>query len=73
MHANASLDSVRPRFAVDAHLRELFSTAEAAEPEQALQVDPSLPTSEVVPSSPEAIREEVTPHGEAEVASHCGL
>jgi len=67
VHANASLDSVKPRFAVDAHLRALFSTAEAAELEQAPQVDPSLPTSEVVPSSPEAIREEATPPGEAPV------
>jgi len=68
VQANASLDSVKPRFAVEAHLRALFATTEAAEPEQALQVDPSLPTSEVVPSFPEAIREETPPPGKAEVA-----
>ena len=59
------MDSVKPRFAVDAHLRALFS---AAEPEQALQVNPSLSTSAVVPSSPEAIREETPSPGKAEVA-----
>lgn len=67
VHANASLNSVKPRFAVDSHLRELFSAGERGEPEQAPQVDPSRPTSEVVPSSPETIREEATPPSEAPV------
>src|SRR5437868_14004870 len=34
VQANASLDSLKPRFAVEAHLRELFSTGEEAEPGQ---------------------------------------
>ena|SRR6266849_4274917 len=59
------LDSVKPRFAVDSHLRELFSTGEGGELEQAPQVDPFLSTSAVGPSSPETIREEATPPGEA--------
>ncbi len=67
VQANASLDSVKPRFAVDSHLRELFSTGEGGEPEQTLQADPSLLTSEVVPSSPEAIGEEATPSSEVPV------
>src|SRR6266851_2291786 len=37
VHANTSLDSVKPRFAVDMHLRELFSTGEEGEPGQAPQ------------------------------------
>ena len=45
VHANASLDSVKPRFAVDMHLRELFSTGEEGEPGQAPQVESSLLTS----------------------------
>jgi hypothetical protein len=72
VHANASLDSVKPRFAVDAHLRELFSPGEEGEPEQHPHVEPSLPTREAAPSPPETIREEATPPGEAEVASHGG-
>ncbi len=67
VQANASLDSVKPRFAVDSHLRELFSIGEGGEPEQTLQADPSLLTSEVVPSSPEAIGEEATPSSEVPV------
>jgi hypothetical protein len=67
VHANASLDSVKPRFAVDAHLRELFSPGEEGEPEQHPHVEPSLPTREAAPSPPETIREEATPPGEAPV------
>jgi transposase len=47
--ANASLDSVKPRFAVEQHLRALFATEEEAEPEQAPHVEPSLPTSAAAP------------------------
>ncbi len=67
VHANASLDSVKPRFAVDMHLRELFSTGEGGEPEQAPQVESSLLTSEAATSHPETNREEATPFGEAPV------
>ena len=65
--ANASLDSVKPRFAVEQHLRALFATEEEGEPEQAPHVEPSLSTSAAAPSPPEAIREEATPLGEAAV------
>src|SRR5713226_2731868 len=47
--ANASLDSVKPRFAVEQHLRALFATQEEAEPEQAPHVEPCLPTSAAAP------------------------
>jgi hypothetical protein len=67
VNANASLDSVKPRFAVDAHLRELFSTGEEAEPEQAPHEEPSLPTREGATSPPETISEGATPPGEAPV------
>ena len=67
VHANAYLDSVKPRFAVDMHLRELFSTGEGGEPEQAPQVESSLLTSEAATSHPETNREEATPFGEAPV------
>jgi transposase len=67
VHANASLDSVKPRFAVDMHLRELFSTGEGGEPEQAPQVESSLLTSEAATSHPETNREEAIPFGEAPV------
>jgi hypothetical protein len=68
VHANASLDSVKPRFAVDTHLRELFSTGDEGEPEQPPHVEPLLPTGEAVPSSPEIIRDEVTPQSSASVS-----
>ena len=67
VHANASLDSVKPRFAVDMHLRELFSTGGEGEPGQAPQVESSLLTSEAATSHPETNREEATPFGEAPV------
>jgi transposase len=76
VHANASLDSVKPRFAVEQHLGELFSKDEEAELEQAPYVEPSLPTSEAASShpDPDTIREEVTPSNQALVAptSLCG-
>ncbi len=40
-NANASMDSVKPRFAVDSHLRELFATEGKEEPEHA--ADAPLP------------------------------
>jgi hypothetical protein len=67
VNANASLDSVKPRFAVDSHLRELFSTEEKGEPEQASHVEPSLSTRAAFPSHPDTIREEQTSPDEAPV------
>jgi hypothetical protein len=68
VHANASLDSVKPRFAVDSHLRELFSTGEEGKPEQPPHVEQLPPTSEAAPSPPETIREEATPQSSASVS-----
>lgn len=50
--ANASLDSVKPRFAVEQHLRALFAPQEEAEPEQSPHVEPSLPTSAAAGEAP---------------------
>src|SRR5437588_4851061 len=44
VNANASMESVKPRFVVDAHLRELFATEGKAEPDPA-DAEPSFPTS----------------------------
>jgi transposase len=63
--ANASLDSVKPRFAIEQHLRALFATEEEAGPEQAPHEEPALSTSAAAPLPPETIREEATPPGEA--------
>ena len=60
VNANASMESVKPRFAVEEHLRELFSTEEQEEPEQATDAQRSLPTSETGTSLPETIGEETT-------------
>ncbi len=67
VNANASMDSVKPRFAVDSHLRELFATGREEEPEPTANAEPSLSTSEAGTSSPEAIREETTPPSQAPV------
>ena len=69
VQANASLDSVKLRFAVDSHLRELFSTGEEAEPGQPPHVEPPLPMSKVATSPPEIIREEARPPSEASVSA----
>ena len=65
VNANASMESVKPRFAVEKHLRELFATEGKEEP--AANAEPSLPTSEAGPSPPEAIREETPPPSQAPV------
>src|SRR5713101_5045510 len=67
VNANASMESVKPRFAVDAHLRELFATEGKAEPDSA-DAELSFPTSEAGTSHPEVIREETTPPSEAPVS-----
>ena len=59
MNANASMESVKPRFAVDAHLRELFATEGKEEP--AADGEPSLPSSEAGTSPAGVIGGEMTP------------
>jgi len=53
VNANASMDSVKPRFAVDSHLRELFAMEEKAEPEPAADVEPCPPANEAGTSHPD--------------------
>src|SRR5437899_1921845 len=60
VNANASMESVKPRFAVEAHLRELFSTQKKAEPEPTTDAEPSPITSQAGTSSPEASSDEMT-------------
>ncbi len=67
VNANASMDSVKPRFAVDSHLRELFATEEKEEPEPASDAGPCPTTSEAGISPPEATHEETTPPSEVPV------
>ncbi len=59
VNANASMESVKPRFAVDAHLRELFATKGKEEPPA--DGEPSLPPSEAGTSPAGAIGVEMTP------------
>src|SRR5207247_3218906 len=61
------MDSVKPRFAVDLHLRELFATEVKAEPEPAADAESSPPTSEAETSPPEGIHEEAPPPSQAPV------
>ncbi len=60
VNANASMDSVKPRFAVDSHLRELFATEEKEEPEPAANAEPCPTASGGGASLPEAISEDMT-------------
>jgi hypothetical protein len=71
VNANASMESVKPRFAVDAHLRELFATEGREEP--AADGEPSLPTSHAGTSPAEAIGVEMTPgnQGQAPPTAAC--
>src|SRR6266487_1496208 len=66
VNANASMDSVKPRFAVDEHLRELFATAGKEEPECTADAESCPTTSEAETSPPEAIREEMMPTNQAQ-------
>jgi len=66
VNANASLDSVKPRFAVEEHLRALFATEVEAKPEAA-DAEPPLPIGEAETLLPEVIREETTPSSQAPV------
>ena len=67
VNANASMESVKPRFAVEEHLRALFATEEKEEPERAADAEPALSTSKAETSPPEAIHEETTSPGQAPV------
>src|SRR5712692_8127880 len=66
VNANASMESVMPRFAVDSHLRELFATEGKEELGPAADAEPPLPTSEAGTSPSEAIHEETTPTKETQ-------
>jgi transposase len=59
--ANASMESVKPRFAVDSHLRELFATEGKEEPERIADAEPCPTTSEAETSPPEATHEGMAP------------
>src|SRR5260370_11444954 len=71
VNANASMESVKPRFVVEAHLANLFAAETEGPREEAEQVPPSLSTSAAAPSPPEAIRDEATPLGDAAVPTGC--
>jgi len=67
VNANAAMESVKPRFVVEKHLRELFATEEKEEPELAVDGEPPLPTSEAETSPPEVIHEETIPPSQVPV------
>src|SRR5258706_10372670 len=62
--ANASMESVKPRFAVDVHLRDLFTAEEKEGPEHAAEAEPGSLTGEAGTSHPQAIGEETTASNE---------
>src|SRR5712691_10574755 len=64
VNANASMESVKPRFAVEEHLRELFATEEKEEPERAAAAEPCTAASEHRASLPEGIWEEMATSNE---------
>ncbi len=61
VNANASMDSVKPRFAVEKHLRELFATEGKEEPVHTADAELCPTTSEAETSHLEAIHEEMAP------------
>jgi transposase len=67
VNANASMESVKPRFAVDAHLRELFATEEHEEPKPAVDGEPCIAASEHSASLQEVVWEEMAASNEAHV------
>ena len=67
MHANASMESVKPRFAVEKHLRELFSPEGKEASEPAAETELYSPTSEADTSQPEAMCVEPIVSNEAHV------
>src|SRR5712691_5758728 len=64
VNANASMESVKPRFAVEEHLRALFATEEKEEPERAAAAEPCTAASEHRASLPEGIWEEMATSNE---------
>jgi hypothetical protein len=67
VEANASMDSVKPRFAVDAHLRALFGSEEQQEPEPATDAEPRVAASERHASHQEEMCEEMGASNELQV------
>jgi hypothetical protein len=67
VNANASRESVKPRFAVDSHLRELFATEEKEEPEHAAEAETCPTASEAGTSPTETICEEMSASNDAQV------
>ena len=65
VNANASMESVKPRFAVEKHLRELFSPEGKEASEHAAETELCPAPSEAGTSHPEAIGEETTASNEA--------
>ncbi len=61
------MESVKPRFAVDAHLRELFATQAQEEPEPAVDAEPCIAASEHSASLQEGMWEEMAASNEAQV------
>ncbi len=68
VNANASMESVKPRFAVEEHLRDLFATEGKEEPEHTANAGSPLPTSEAGTSPPEAIRDEIAPMNQVQAS-----
>src|SRR5438034_8634064 len=60
------METVKPRFAVDSHLRELFATEEKAEP--AADAEPGPTTSEAGTSHPEAMSDKMTPTNQVQAS-----
>ena len=67
VNVNASLDSVKPRFAVEQHLRALFATEEKAEPLPAVDAESCRAASEHSTSLQEEMWEEMAASNEAQV------
>jgi transposase len=65
VNANASMESLKPRFAVDSHLRDLFSTEAKEEPEPPAHTDQNPSTHQAPVSHSDSIHEEATPPSQA--------
>src|SRR6266702_949307 len=67
VNVNASMESVKPRFAVEQHLRALFATEEKAEPLPAVDAESCRAASEHSTSLQEEMWEEMAASNEAHV------
>ena len=67
VNANASMESVKPRFVLEKHLRELFATEGKQEPERTTDAESCPAASEHRASLPEGLGEEMTASNEAHV------